>query len=498
MDLHLDQDYTFNPDGSGKVLLRWEGDAPGPDLEAGAFMASEVANGKGVEAWSAMSCEIVDGKLKFHATAYFKDPAALRFHCHGFHSNSFDFTVSTDDSGNLVVKNPAPAPVATDGASATDEQLRARLGEERAKFGMARDFMAGMMGGLVCTATLHLPGTVGSLKHGKKSGKNAVTTRFEGKAIVDLLDRLMVDDELALKLLRIGKEGPEVLLGFLGDLGPLEVTAKGPLAPLFDFEAEAAEGRQAFAALSETLNLPKGPETGPPMENVRIVAAKVVREADSDREFTPMNQNYASISFAVAGDLPEGVLKVEEGRMDAAVPDAGGNLVPDDDWKRRIHFPKITKDRRTAYFDVEFPLPDGGADGFSEIRGTLDVQVSSGMEDVDLGFKKLETGAAGSECGAVIERLEVQDEERATLELKLQISMERLQSLSLAAPKKEPVALYQNGYSSSGEECTLTYTIEGAIPRKAKLVARMATNLHRVTLPFVVRDVDALGRSRKG
>lgn len=496
MDLHLDHEYHLNPDGSGKVTVCWKGDSPSPDLQPPQFMSSEVMNGKGIDAWSDLDCSLEDGKLVFKATAWFKEIAALRFFCQGFHANVLDFVASTDAKGNLVVKTPAPELNSDVPAAASDDELHERLPVEREKYAQAREFIGGMMGGLVCTASLHLPGAVGKVRNGKKSSPGTVSTRFEGKIILDLLERLLSDDDLALKLLRTGKEGPDALLGLLGDQGPLEVATTGKLAPLFDYEAEVAAAKENFAALAERLDLPKPPQLGPPMENVRIVAAKVVRDADPDRELHPMGQNYASMSLTVAGDLPGAVIKVEEGRMDAAVTDGGENLVPDDDWKRRISFPKLTKDRRTTYFDVDLALPPPGIEGFKEIRGILAVHVSSGSEDVDLGFKKIEAGETGKEFGAILERVDLQDEERTSIDLKLQIAMERIESISLVGAKGASVPMSQSGYSSSGDECTLTYTIEGAFPKKAKMIARVAQNLQRIDVPFEVRDVDLLGRRR--
>jgi hypothetical protein len=495
MNLHLDHDYSLNPDGSGKVTLRWEGDSPSPDLQPNQFMGSEVLNGKGIDAWSDLACTLEDGKLRFTATAYFKDIAALRFHCQGFHASTLDFVASTDEKGNFLLKNPVAAPGPSEASSATEDEIRERLAGEREKFAQAREFFVGMIGGLVCSATVRLPGAVGKVRHAKKARPDAVSMRFEGKTIVDLLDRLMSDDALAMKLLRSGKQGPEALFDLVGDQGPLEVATTGKLAPVMDYEAEVGAAKEAFAALAEKLDLPKPPEVGPPLSNVRVVAAKVVREADSDRELHPMGQIYTSMTVTVAGDLPDGVLKVDEGRMESAITDAGENLVPDDDWKRRISFPHLTKDRRTAFFDVEVPVPAPGIEGFREMRGILSVQVSSGSEEVDLGFKKLEAGAEGKEFGALIERIEPEDE-RTRLDLKLQIAMEAIESIVLVGTKGAEIPMSQQGSSSSGDECVLTYSIEGEIPKKIKMVARVARNLQRIDVPFELRNVDLLGRPR--
>lgn len=496
MPITLQHDTTLNPDGSGKVAVLWSGDPPSPDTQSGDFLASEIMNGKGIDAWRDLSCTIENGALKFQATAYFKNAAKLRFFCQGFHANVLDLVTSTDEQGNFSAKTPTPDTSSAAPAAGSDEELLARLPGEREKFAQAREFIGGMMGGLVCIGSVRLPGKIGRVKNGKKGPADTVKLHFEGKTIVDLLDRLMTDDALALQLLRSGKEGPEALIGLLGDQGPLEAVTSGKLAPLFDYEAEVAAAKEQFAAIAESLKLPKPPELAPPMQNVRIVAVKHVREADSNRDLNPMGQNYPSLSYTVVGDLAPGAIKAEEGRMETAITDAGVNLVPEDDWQRRISFPKLSSDKRSAIFEIEVRPGDDPVEGFKELRGQISISASSGMEDVDLGFKKLEAGAEGKEHGATIERFEPEDEQRTVLDLKLRVSMDLIEGVRLLSAKGEELPLSQRGYSSSGEECTLTYVLEGAVPKKFKLIARMAKNLHRLEVPFEIRDVDLLGRAR--
>lgn len=494
MSLTLTHDTVLNPDGRGKVTVRWEGDSPSPDLDGAGFMGAEVMQGKGIDAWRDLSCTIEDGKLTFQATAYFRDPAKLRFFCQGFHANVLDLIASTDEQGNFIVRTPAPQ--MGDAPGGSDEEILARLPAEREKFAMAKDFLGGMMGGLVCVGSIRLPGKVARVKNAKKGPADTVKMRFEGKVLLDLLDRLMTDDALALKLLKSGKEGPEALLGLLGDQGPLEAATSGKLEAPFDYDAEVAAAKEAFASLAESLNLPKPPELAPPMKNARIAAAKLVREADGERELHPMGQNYASFSVTIVGDVPEGAVKADEGRMEAAITDAGASLLPEDEWQRRISFPKLTKDRRSVFFDVEVRLGDGPVDGFRELRGVVSILASQGSEEIDLGFKKLEAGAAGTALGATIERFEPEGEERTAVDLKLLVAMDTVESIRLVNAKGAEIPFVQNGYSASGDEYTLTCAIEAAVPKKAKLLARVAKNLHRVDVPFEIRNVDLLGRPR--
>ena len=76
MDLHLAHDFTFNPDGSGKVMVRWSApatvDTPAPDE----FLRSELQQAVGVDAWAEPRCAVEDDRLVFTATAWFPGRSA--------------------------------------------------------------------------------------------------------------------------------------------------------------------------------------------------------------------------------------------------------------------------------------------------------------------------------------------------------------------------------------------------------------------------------------
>ena len=109
MDVHLEHEFFFNPDGRGKVRVRWTGPIQGPDPNA--FIAEELRQAKGVEAWRDVSCAPEGDRLVFQATAYFPDVAALRFHCQGLHVSAVDFTAEPGEKGAL-----APLPSTLRGA----------------------------------------------------------------------------------------------------------------------------------------------------------------------------------------------------------------------------------------------------------------------------------------------------------------------------------------------------------------------------------------------
>ncbi len=503
MDLLLEHTYTLNPDGAGKVAMHWEGPlAPDGSADANGFLRSELSNAQGVEGWAQASCAPKDGHLHFDAIAYFASLETLKFHCQGFHTNVLDYGTSIDKKGNLTVAARGLPPGTAEPSTASDDELRARIAEEQEKFRQLRGFIGEMFGGLRVRSTFVLPGRVGAVKNATKVGDASVRTEFSGEEVLALIDRVVSDDALILKLLRSGgTEGPQALLGLLGDKGPLSVVTKGKLAPAFDYAEELAAAKKAFAEIMQDLGgaptAAPGVQEGPPMTNVRVLGVKVVREANSERELNPLGQNFASVSLCIAGDLPSAALSLDEGRIDAVVTDDGSNLTPDDEWKRRISFPKLTSDRTTAFFDIDLPA-DREIGGFKEIRGALSCVISSGSSDLDLGFATLEPGATSDKLEASLPRVEPSGESETTLDLHVAVSRQNVESFALFNEAGEQMESTQTGYSSSSEESTLTYVVRGEWSGKGRIVLRVATELTRCSVPWSIENVDVLGRPRGG
>lgn len=495
MELHLEHEFIFNPDGSGKCKVRWTGPLQTPDVDTTTFLREEVAKAKGVEAWADLSCEAQDDKLVFSGTAYFRNVSELRFHCQGLHVSSVDFATATDEKGAFTVAGrseaKAEAPAVPDEA-----ELGAAIAQAREQLAMGREFIEGMFGGLDCSVLLRLPGTIGTIKNAKKVDACTASSEMAGKDLLAILDRLATDDALMAEMIRRGG-GPDAMASLLGDKGPVHVATKGKTAPLFDFEAEAAAAAAAFEEFRAALKIPQGPERAKPAENTRIAAVKLVREADNDRDLCPMGQNFCSYSFVVAGDLPGPALKAEEGALEAFVADDGTDLLPESEWDRRCSFPKLTKDGTTFLCDLSVKFPETMPAGIREIRGVVRVQVATATEEVDLGFPELAAGVEGSQCGARLERCETGEEGRTSIDLRLGIAMERVQSLALVDENGSAAELNRNGYSSSGDECTLNLDSDVALQPGMKLKARVMSELKFYDVPFAVEDVDLLGRPRK-
>jgi hypothetical protein len=493
VDLHLEHEFFFNPDGTGKVKVKWTGPLQTADVDPMAFMREEVARGTGIEAWADLRCAPNGEQLVFEGTAYFRNVSELRFHCQGVHVGSVDFATATDEAGAFTLVGRVDAKPET---PVTDEAaLPEAMVQAREQLAAGREFLEGMFGGLRCSVLLHLPGAIGTVKNAKKVDARTASSEMAGADLLAILDRLATDDGLMAEMLKRGG-GPEAVSSLLGDKGPVQIATQGKTKALFDFDAEATAAAAAFEAFRASLNIPAGPERTAPAQNARIAAVKLVREADGERELNPMGQNFASYSFVVVADLPGPALKAEEGMLEAFTTDEGVDLLPEGEWDRKCHFPKLTNDGKTVLCEMDVKFPDGEPTGIREIRGVVRVQVSTAAEEVDLGFAELAAGAEGAQLGARLERCETGEDGRTSIELRLGVAMERVQAVALVDENGSAAELNRGGYSSSGDECTLTLDSDAALQPGMKLKARVMTELKYYDVPFGVENVDLLGRPR--
>ncbi|MBK8101014.1 MAG: hypothetical protein IPK26_28355 [Planctomycetes bacterium] len=497
MELHLEHDFTFNPDGSGRVTVRWTGPA-GPGAAApDEFVRSELQRAQGVEAWADVHCSVEDEHLVFTGTAWFPDITTLRFHCQGLHCNLLDFAISQDGDGEVTVTSRLDQQpmTATLPAGANRAAIAEAMAGEREKLQQAREFLDGMFGGLHCTAVLRLPGRLREPVRGQQLDERTTTIDFHGRDLLLVIDRLLSDDRALQTLMEQGDTSPAAALALLGDAGPVTLRTHGGAAMQFDYGSEVAAANAAWADLMQSDSPPpRLKEQGPPLQNVRVVAAKTVFEADGDRDLQPMGQNSPGVSLTIAGNLDRVALRVDEVTWDSARTDDDVELAPADEWHRRISFPKLTKDGITVFFDVDLPLPPPGSRGLRSLQGRAQCLVGLGEDRVDLGFDRLEAGATGTVAGAQLTRADGEDG-RWTFEVQLRLARDRILAMYLEADGNT-LELRQCGYSSCNDECSLTYDFEGELPIGARLVARLVTEVQPVEVPFALPAIDWLGQPR--
>ena len=150
--LDSEQEFTLNPDGSGKVKIKATSVSKLTDLAFKVTPEESLKNSvietleksKGVDAWTDVSAKLdADGKTIFTGTAYFKDISQLKLNILGTESDFPHLTVKKEADGGFSVEatpdkkggEDAPAP----DKKPTEDELKEMIKVERAKFrGMVR------------------------------------------------------------------------------------------------------------------------------------------------------------------------------------------------------------------------------------------------------------------------------------------------------------------------------------------------------------------------
>jgi len=231
-----------------------------------------------------------------------------------------------------------------------------------------------------------------------------------------------------------------------------------------------------------------------PDENVRVAGVRLVRYADLELGVLPLGYADGYTLSLIAG-LPAPAVKVSGGRVEKALTNTGANLLPTRDWDRRIRFARLSKDRRTAVFDIELLLPDEGAAALEELAGTIEYLTASGVKNVDLGVMTLEVGTKASELGANISSIEIDPyrNNAATVGLTLDVAPEQIESLELYGADGAKLQVNQRGHISVGGATTIKFSVDGQMPQKAKIVLNVFEGLRKNELAFRIMGISLAG-----
>jgi hypothetical protein len=229
-------------------------------------------------------------------------------------------------------------------------------------------------------------------------------------------------------------------------------------------------------------------------ENVRVAGVRLVRYADLELGVLPLGYADGYTLSLIAG-LPAPAVKVSGGRVEKALTNTGANLLPAQDWDRRIRFARLSKNRQTAVFDIELLLPDEGAAALEELAGTMEYLTASGVKNVDLGVMTLEVGAKASELGANISSIEIDPYKNnaAVVGLALDVAPEQIESLELYGADGAKLQVNLHGYLSVGGATTIKFSTDGPMPQKAKIVLNLFEGLQKNELAFRIMGISLAG-----
>jgi len=275
--LELSEAFTLNPDGSGKVLVDTVTPAanqfapenapkPSPAEVVKQTVTERLSKGKGIEAWSDVSCEVMnDGRVHFRGTAYFPDVNKLKVDAAspaggggGDDDKASDVTWKKDGDAMVLhfdTKKTQP-PADPNAAKLTDAQVDEKMKEERMQYQQMKPMVQMFAQNLKIQMSFTLPGKVSdpgafTLKD------NTISFALDGKKLMDAMEKVNADDKLVRAKVKGDAKAMDDAMNaeLFGKKGPVDAKVTGEMKPLFDYKSEAAKAKAGEAEMKKKLGL---------------------------------------------------------------------------------------------------------------------------------------------------------------------------------------------------------------------------------------------------
>jgi hypothetical protein len=269
-------DFTFNPDGTGKVVGEitfpldqpWEAAKPvvGDDVRTfdqkmKEVVATFIKKSTGIEAWKDVSFEAVPGdRVHFRGTAYFKEAWKVKFYPDI--KPRVGFAAEGTDAMKLILQTlpeKSDGPVATRRALSTKE-LEAAVKTEREGYrGKIRSLIDAQLNGMKFVMTFTMPGRVGEVMSLNKDG--ALTAVIDGTGILKSMDALVADNAYMKELVLSGGNlnmkvfQEQFTQKLYGPKGEAWAMVNAPLKARFDYKVEADAAKKAMPDMMAELGL---------------------------------------------------------------------------------------------------------------------------------------------------------------------------------------------------------------------------------------------------
>lgn len=513
------EEYTLNPDGTGKVKreavfqpmnLNLGGDdaKPSPEEEMKKAVREELEKAEGVEAWQDVAYQRdATGKIKFTATAYFRDLGKLKLHNNGFKSDMFH---PSWQNGVLELKSAPKEPGKNKPLPTTEADVDKALSDARAQFQQMKPMMVGLLGTMKTDISFRLPGTVTESSNLKREVSGALRLQFSGTQMLEAMEKFMADDAKLRDQIKAGrdllKSGPESDVAMneqlFGEAKPIKAVVKVDAKPQFDFAGEVAAAKAAapsiFKALGGTAPVAVSPAGSTELKSVKVGGVRWVKFEDRERVIRPFNWT-AGYTLSVVAELPGSVMKVSGGELTKAEADTGEDLLPAKDRDRKIHFPNLSKDKSAAIFELKLESPSADVKGFKEIAGTITYLVGEKTKKVALGFESLAAGVGGKELGASIKSIKPSQWQKGStdIELKLATNSDTVKEIEVLDATGQPLEANVSGRMQMNAQTTLTISVKGDVPATGNIMVEVYEELKKFDAPFMLRNISLLGQPLK-
>jgi hypothetical protein len=526
-----DEQYTLNPDGSGKVTIDAKMTPMGFDSGEGkadpAALAKKTAKellekSEGVTAWKDVSFgPEKDGRVHFRGTAYFKDLGKLAFNNLGLlkyqwkaQNGTGVLSLKMENKGNAAAGEKSAKPT-------TEDEIKAQMLEQRMRYQQSKPMMAAMLGSMKTAAHFKLPGTVGEAAgFAKGAAADEASISMSGGQILSVMDQMMQDDAVLHDQVAkgedvmgggaAGKPSEALWLKLFGTKGEPQVAVAG-LKAQFDYAAEVAAAKKAYPVALEKIglaeNVAQAAPAGAGLTLVTVTGVKIAWSDASDLEDDNgrkhMSGERSNYTLDLAGKFAGTVFKVDGGRVDTALTDTGEELVEQNGHDfhpfLRPHFENGKSEGGQVFTgDIRLALPSDTATVIKELSGKVFYSVVGKKKMLNLGLTEFKAGAKGTEFAAEIESIGKSPwGEGKTLTLKLSNLPETIGEIKFYDEDGSVLALQRTGSSTSNNSGTYTFTRNEGFPAKGRIEIEVYDDVKKLEAPFKLENIPLVGKPVK-
>jgi len=265
--LESEQQYTINPDGTGKVVIEEtmpniermfaidDSTRRDKERELREFVVSVVEKSVGVELWKDVSYRsLPDGRIYFKGTAYFRDLNAVKFHA--LSNTDVTLTPTGDSRVVLAVPEPSVEPEAAGHPPRTDAEIEHAIDSMKAAYGEMREMVLGLEG-LREHASYRFAGTIQEAVGFTTDSSGALAIGVDGKKMLRILDSVTSSEgywrRTAMAAPGSGSDR-EMVATLFGGAIPRAVIVTGG-TPLFDYKAEVKGAQGQYRVLRKKLGV---------------------------------------------------------------------------------------------------------------------------------------------------------------------------------------------------------------------------------------------------
>ena len=268
-------EFTLNPDGSGKVVHEvtfkpmsisiMGNSATDPNKQLKQSIKRILEKSEGVDTWENVSYELTsEGEIYFRGTAFFPDINSLNLD-RGGSTNKYRYHLTKKQRGeiSLELKGEDEVLKNKDGDKSTNlsgAELANRINKAKLEYDQSKLMMQSLLSKMKIERTFHLPGEITKTSNFKKVDDKTIEIVIKGSKVLEMMDDVMADEILLKEQIRAGKdpidglEEMEMNEKLFGQKEPVQVVFKDTV-PLFEYKSEMATAKKNYEIMLKKLKL---------------------------------------------------------------------------------------------------------------------------------------------------------------------------------------------------------------------------------------------------